>query len=56
MHLFSSAFLAAAAVATPIAAPVSQGPVSQRPVSQSESGLVLRAVRFYRPDQNRTRV
>ncbi|HZB28428.1 MAG TPA: GWxTD domain-containing protein [Gemmatimonadales bacterium] len=46
MQRFSSAFLAAAAIAVPIAVPV----------SQSESGLVLRAVRFYRSDQNRTRV
>jgi GWxTD domain-containing protein len=46
MGRFSTAFLAAAAVAAPIAAAVPQG----------ESGLVLRAVRFYRPDQNRTRV
>ena len=46
MHRFSSAFLAAAAVAAPIAATV----------PQNDSGLVLRAVRFYRPDQDRTRV
>jgi GWxTD domain-containing protein len=46
MRRFSSAFLATAVIAVPIAVPV----------SQSESGLVLRAVRFYRSDQNRTRV
>lgn len=46
MFRTSSVFLAAAAVLAPIAASV----------PQSESGLVLRAVRFYRPDQNRTRV
>jgi len=46
MFRMSSAFLAAAAVFAPIAVSV----------PQSESGLVLRAVRFYRPDQNRTRV
>ena len=42
----TSVFLAAAAVFAPIAASA----------PQSESSLVLRAVRFYRPDQNRTRV
>lgn len=46
MHRFSSGFLAAAAVAAPIATTV----------PQNDSGLVLRAVRFYRPDQDRTRV
>jgi len=46
MHFFSSIVLAAAAVAVPIAASV----------PQSEPGLVLRAVRFYRPDHDRTRV
>ena len=46
MHSFSIAFLAAAAVAAPLATTV----------SQSDAGLVLRAVRFYRPDQDRTRV
>jgi GWxTD domain-containing protein len=46
MHRFSTAFLAAAAVVAPVATTV----------PQNESGLVLRAVRFYRPDQNRTRV
>ena len=46
MRFFSSVFLAAAVVAAPIAASV----------SQSESGLVLLAGRFYRPDQNQTRV
>ena len=45
MHSFSIAFLLAA-VAAPLASTV----------PQSDSGLVLRAVRFYRPDQNRTRV
>ena len=46
MHSISVALLAAAAVLAPMAtiAP------------QNDSGLVLRAVRFYRPDQNRTRV
>jgi GWxTD domain-containing protein len=46
MHSLSIVFLAAAAVAAPIATTV----------PQSDSGLVLRAVRFYRPDQDRTRV
>lgn len=46
MHSLSIAFLAAAAVAAPIATTV----------PQSDSDLVLRAVRFYRPDQDRTRV
>ena len=46
MHSFSIAFLAATAVAAPIATTV----------PQNDPGLVLRAVRFYRPDQNRTRV
>jgi GWxTD domain-containing protein len=46
MHRFSSVCLAAAAVVAPIATTV----------PQNDSGLVLRAVRFYRPDQNRTRV
>jgi GWxTD domain-containing protein len=46
MHRFSSVFLATAAVVAPVATTV----------PQSDSGLVLRAVRFYRPDQNRTRV
>jgi GWxTD domain-containing protein len=46
MHSLSIAFLAAAAVVAPIATTV----------SQSDSGFVLRAVRFYRPDQDRTRV
>ena len=46
MHSFSIALLAAAAVAAPMATTV----------LQNDSGLVLRAVRFYRPDQNRTRV
>jgi GWxTD domain-containing protein len=46
MHSISSVFLAAAAVVAPIATTV----------PQNDSGLVLRAVRFYRPDQNRTRV
>jgi GWxTD domain-containing protein len=46
MHRFSSVFLATAAVVAPIATTV----------PQNDSGLVLRAVRFYRPDQNRTRV
>jgi GWxTD domain-containing protein len=46
MHRFSSAFLATAAVVAPIATTV----------PQHDPGLVLRAVRFYRPDQNRTRV
>ncbi len=46
MHSISIALLAAVTVAAPMATTV----------SQSDSGLVLRAVRFYRPDQNRTRV
>lgn len=46
MHRFSSVFLAAAAVVVPVATTV----------PQDDSGLVLRAVRFYRPDQNQTRV
>jgi GWxTD domain-containing protein len=46
MHSLTIAFLAAAAVAAPIATTA----------PQSDSGLVLRAVRFYRPDQDRTRV
>ncbi len=46
MHSFSTVFLAAAAVVAPIGATV----------PQNDSGLVLRAVRFYRPDMNRTRV
>src|SRR5918999_1133855 len=46
MHRFSSMCLATAAVVAPIATTV----------PQNDSGLVLRAVRFYRPDQNRTRV
>jgi GWxTD domain-containing protein len=46
MHSISIALLAAAMVAAPIATTV----------PQNDSGLVLRAVRFYRPDQNRTRV
>ncbi|MBA3445228.1 MAG: GWxTD domain-containing protein [Gemmatimonadales bacterium] len=46
MHSVSIALLAAAAVAAPIATMV----------PQNDAGLVLRAVRFYRPDQNRTRV
>jgi len=46
MHSLATVFLAAAAVAAPIAATV----------PQNESGLVLRAVRFYRPDMDRTRV
>jgi GWxTD domain-containing protein len=46
MHRFSSAFLAAAAVVAPL----------ETTVPQNDSGLVVRAVRFYRPDQNRTRV
>ena len=46
MHSISMAFLAAAAVAAPLVTTL----------SQIDSGLVLRAVRFYRPDQNRTRV
>lgn len=46
MHSFSIALLAAAAVAAPIATTA----------PQTETGLVLRAVRFYRPDQDRTRV
>jgi len=46
MHRFSSVCLATAAVVAPIATTV----------PQNDSGLVLRAVRFYRPDQNRTRV
>lgn len=46
MHSVSIALLAAAAVASPIATTV----------PQNDSGLVVRAVRFYRPDQDRTRV
>jgi len=46
MHSFSTVCLAAAAVAAPIGTTV----------PQNDSGLVLRAVRFYRPDMNRTRV
>lgn len=46
MHSVSIALLTAAAVAAPVATTV----------SQNDSDLVLRAVRFYRPDQNRTRV
>jgi GWxTD domain-containing protein len=46
MRSFSFAFLVAATVAAPLATTV----------PQNDSGLVLRAVRFYRPDQNRTRV
>ena len=46
MHRFSSAFLAAAAAVIPVATTV----------PQNDSGLVLRAVRFYRPGQNQTRV
>jgi GWxTD domain-containing protein len=46
MHSISIALLAAAAVASPLATTA----------LQNDSGLVLRAVRFYRPDQNRTRV
>jgi GWxTD domain-containing protein len=46
MHSYSIAFLVATAVAAPIATTV----------TQNDSGLVLRAVRFYRPDMNRTRV
>lgn len=46
MHRLSIVVLTVAAAAAPIAASV----------PQSDSGLVLRAVRFYRPDQNRTRV
>ena len=46
MHSISMALLAAAAVVAPMATTV----------PQNDSGLVLRAVRFYRPDQNRTRV
>jgi GWxTD domain-containing protein len=45
MHSISMALLAAITVAAPLAT-----------VQQNDSGLVLRAVRFYRPDQNRTRV
>ncbi|HJR16854.1 MAG TPA: GWxTD domain-containing protein [Gemmatimonadales bacterium] len=46
MHSISIALLTAGMVAAPIATTV----------SQNDSGLVLRAVRFYRPDQDRTRV
>jgi len=46
MHSFSAVFLAAVAVAAPTGATV----------PQSDSGLVVRAVRFYRPDRNQTRV
>jgi GWxTD domain-containing protein len=46
MHSVSIALLTIAAVAAPMATTV----------PQNDSGLVLRAVRFYRPDQNRTRV
>lgn len=46
MHSISIALLTAAVVAAPIAVTV----------PQNDSGLVLRAVRFYRPDQDRTRV
>jgi GWxTD domain-containing protein len=46
MYRFSSAFLAAAAAVAPLATTV----------PQDDSGLVLRAVRFYRPEQNQTRV
>jgi GWxTD domain-containing protein len=46
MHSLSIAFLTAAVVAAPVATTA----------PQSDSGLVLRAVRFYRPDQDRTRV
>ena len=46
MHSITIALLAAAAVASPLATTA----------LQNDSGLVLRAVRFYRPDQNRTRV
>src|SRR5215207_5372182 len=45
MQSISMALLAAVTVAGPLAT-----------VPQNDSGLVLRAVRFYRPDQNRTRV
>lgn len=46
MHHVSSFLLAAAAGVLPLVAPA----------SQSESGLIVRAVRFYRADLNRTRV
>jgi GWxTD domain-containing protein len=46
MHSFSTVLLAAAAVAAPTGATA----------PQSDSGLVVRAVRFYRPDRNQTRV
>ena len=46
MHSYSTVCLAAAIVAAPVAATV----------PQNDSGLVVRAVRFYRPDMNRTRV
>ena len=46
MHSITIGLLAAAAVASPLATAA----------LQNDSGLVLRAVRFYRPDQNRTRV
>jgi len=46
MHSIAIALLAAVGVAAPMATMV----------PQNDSGLVLRAVRFYRPDQNRTRV
>lgn len=45
MHSISIALLAAATMAAPLVT-----------VPQNDSGLVLRAVRFYRPDQDRTRV
>ena len=46
MNSISMALLAVAAVAAPM-------PIT---APQNDSNLVLRAVRFYRPDQNRTRV
>lgn len=46
MQRFSRVFLAGVAVVSPIATTM----------PQSDTGLVLRAVRFYRPDQDRTRV
>ena len=46
MNSISMALLAVAAVAAPISITA----------PQNDSNLVLRAVRFYRPDQNRTRV
>ncbi len=46
MHSYATVCLAAAAVTAPI----------QATAPQNDSGLVLRAVRFYRPDMNRTRV